>query len=283
MKGKMGRALVISNSLRYNCAVVRAINCTRWSFEIMKSTIPVIEIVAACQTLFGPQVDISLNFLYYLQPSGAKAAFRKRALETHPDLLRSNKQELKQSSADQFRSAVESYELIRRFLEQREAGLWQPHENSCKTSCLRTTRGDNGCYHPLPDEIHLYHTGELPQRRLALGRYLYYRGEIPYHALLDSLRWQRAQRPSIGKLAKSCGWLNDSAVQAILRTTKVKGLFGEKAIMLGMLTSYQVKVLLFRQRSQQTRLGQYFARNGFITLQTLAIMLQDQRAHNASR
>ena len=30
-------------------------------------------------------IDVSVEFLRYLKPSGVKAAYRKRALETHPD------------------------------------------------------------------------------------------------------------------------------------------------------------------------------------------------------
>lgn len=43
------------------------------------------ELYDACGVLFGPQVDISFEFFRYLQPSGLKDAFRKKALETHPD------------------------------------------------------------------------------------------------------------------------------------------------------------------------------------------------------
>jgi len=39
----------------------------------------------AYNALFGPYNKISMDFLRYLEPSLLKAAYRKRALETHPD------------------------------------------------------------------------------------------------------------------------------------------------------------------------------------------------------
>ena len=46
------------------------------------------EVSKACGILFGPQVEVSLDFLKYLEPSGLKSAYRKKALETHPDRAR---------------------------------------------------------------------------------------------------------------------------------------------------------------------------------------------------
>ena len=39
----------------------------------------------ACESLFGTDIDVSVEFLRYLKPAGVKAAYRKKALETHPD------------------------------------------------------------------------------------------------------------------------------------------------------------------------------------------------------
>ena len=43
------------------------------------------ELFQACETIFGPEVNVSIEFLEYLQPIGIKTAYRKRAFETHPD------------------------------------------------------------------------------------------------------------------------------------------------------------------------------------------------------
>ena len=44
-----------------------------------------VELFNACRTIFGSQVNVSTEFLRYLQPVGVKSAYKKRALETHPD------------------------------------------------------------------------------------------------------------------------------------------------------------------------------------------------------
>jgi preprotein translocase subunit Sec63 len=43
------------------------------------------DLFKACESLFGMDIDVSVEFLRYLKPAGVKAAFRKKALETHPD------------------------------------------------------------------------------------------------------------------------------------------------------------------------------------------------------
>jgi hypothetical protein len=49
------------------------------------------ELYHACRILFGTELQCSPEFLDYLQISGVKSAFRRRAMETHPDRLSANK------------------------------------------------------------------------------------------------------------------------------------------------------------------------------------------------
>ena len=39
----------------------------------------------ACNVLFGPNAGVTVDFIRYLQMSGLKAVYRKKALESHPD------------------------------------------------------------------------------------------------------------------------------------------------------------------------------------------------------
>jgi len=43
------------------------------------------ELLSACRILFGPDVVINRDFLWYLQQEGAKSAYWSRAKESHPD------------------------------------------------------------------------------------------------------------------------------------------------------------------------------------------------------
>ncbi|MBJ6726319.1 J domain-containing protein [Geomesophilobacter sediminis] len=222
---------------------------------------PETQLLAACRALFGPEVEVSRDFLRYLQPSGAKAAFRSMAKKTHPDLHRREAAEVK---GDQFRRLVEAYELMLSYFEQRENGSALPPRPS-------PADYGNGEY---------YHQGDLPQRHLELGRYLFYRGLIPYRALIEAVTWQRRQRPTIGTLARRWNWLSEHGVRSVLGTTTLAGKFGDKAVVLGLLSRFQVRQLLYHQRSLQAKFGQFFVERGYFTPRELELLLIEQSDHN---
>ena len=43
------------------------------------------ELINACRILFGTHVEVTPEFLRYIQPDGIKNAYRSRARECHPD------------------------------------------------------------------------------------------------------------------------------------------------------------------------------------------------------
>jgi hypothetical protein len=122
----------------------------------------------------------------------------------------------------------------------------------------------------------------LPFRTLEIGRYLYYQGHISYQQLIDALVWQRKQRPVIGDIALRWKWLNAAAIERINKSSGRPCRFGARAVELGLLSSFQVKTLLFYQRSQQQRLGKYFVRMKILTSEEMESLVQELREHNAS-
>src|SRR5512146_2156418 len=84
------------------------------------------EVVRACQTLFGEHVDISREFLYYVQPSGVKSAYRKKAKETHPDLFAGDPVHIQQKQTEMFRQILHAYDVLNVFFKQRADGAWRP-------------------------------------------------------------------------------------------------------------------------------------------------------------
>src|SRR6056297_2660936 len=82
--------------------------------------------------------------------------------------------------------------------------------------------------------------------------------------LIKGLVWQRSQRPPIGKLAQRWGWLTEQQVAEILSHRGPSRRFGQKAVELKLLQVVQVEALLFHQRSQQQRLGQFFVIRGLL-------------------
>lgn len=236
--------------------------------------IPETKILDACRTLFGSEVSLGRDFLIYLQPSGAKTAFRKIAKETHPDLFAGEHPDIQKRQTEQFRQALQAYELLSAFFKQRDDGLWM--QSDCfsardlrKQARRAASREDR------------YYDGPVPLRPFEIGLYLYYRGTVPYRALIDALVWQRGQRPSMGDIARRWNWLDDEDIQAIVALRGRPLRFGEKAVHLGLLTPFHVKAMLYYQRSRQERLGQFFVQRSYLTSQELERMVEGLHRHNA--
>jgi hypothetical protein len=121
----------------------------------------------------------------------------------------------------------------------------------------------------------------MPEQRHEIGRYLYYRGCIPYHMLIKALSWQMRQRPALGVIAKRWGWLNDKHIGAILTFRGMPLRFGQRALRLGFLSSYQARILLAYQRTLQKKLGQYFVQRGVLSREEMEQMVVDLNQHNA--
>ena len=231
-------------------------------------------VLDACRTLFGSEVSLSREFLSYIQPSGAKTAFRKIAKETHPDLFAAEHPDVQKRQNEQFRQVLQAYELLNVFFKKREGGLWVPSDRFSTADLSRQARRESA-------RGDRFYRGEMPHRILEVGLYLYYRGSISYRALIDALVWQRGQRPVIGDIAKRWNWLDDEKVRSILDFRGRPLRFGEKAVHLGYLTPFHIKAILWFQRSQQERLGQFFVRRGYLTMNELERLVRELHGHNA--
>ncbi len=230
----------------------------------------------ACRTLFGANVRLSRNFLLYIQPSGAKSAFRKIAKETHPDLFTNNRPEVREQQTARFRAVMQAYELLTEFFRQREDGRWMPATGNAfrRVDAAEAARASH-------DRQDLYR-GEMPQRPLEIGLYLYYRRVIPYRALMDGIAWQRKQRPSIGAIALQWNWLDAAEVDRIVNHDGASSRFGEKAVQLGLLEPHQVKSMLLLQQSQQERLGDFFVARGYLSREEMGRFAEEFQRHNAA-
>jgi hypothetical protein len=242
------------------------------------------EVLRACQTLFGSEINVCRGFLSYLQPGGAKSAFRKIAKETHPDLFAREASYVQKHQTALFQEIRSAYEIINLFFKQRDEGSWSPRSRADVSDVprreYRHTRTDSRSKEPL-------HAGSfarrpLPFHCLELGRFLYYQGMISYEELISALVWQRRQRPIIGDIALRWGWLNTSTIERILSAMTPTGRFGEKAVNLGLLSLFQVNTLLYYQRSQQERLGRYFVQKNILTPDRLQRMVRELNEHNAA-
>ncbi|ADH84723.1 J domain-containing protein [Desulfurivibrio alkaliphilus] len=270
------------------------------------------DLYRACEVIFGPELDISRDFLEYLQLSGVKCAYRKRALETHPDRFAATGH-LPPEHQDglHFHDVQQAYESLRQYLEAREKGIiipgkepagqrQRPAGNSCRP---RTTPGRNrhsgsnqagarsqagssnkqgqrsGTIHPFWDIDALYR-GPLPNRRLLLGHFLYYSGVASWRNIVQALAWQRSQRPRIGEISRRYGLLNDREIAMVLNTRQANQRFGETAHALGLLTDPQLRLLIQAQKRLQRKFGEYFVAENILTREKLARLLAAYHRHN---
>lgn len=240
-------------------------------------------VLQACQVLFGKEVRVGLDFLYYLQPSGVKAAYRRRAKEVHPDLYHKAPGEVVRRNAERFRELTEAHTLLCEFFRQRDAGEWRPQPRPRRVPPHRPATAKSsprqGCSRN--SATHFFH-GQLPQTTLNIGRFCYYRGVVPYATLIEALSWQRRQRPVIGEIARRWGWLSDEGVRQVFALRDLPGKFGERAVTLGLLTPRQVQDLLYYQRARQQRLGRYFVEQGLVSEEEMARLVEEMRRHNTA-
>ncbi len=235
------------------------------------------DLFKACESLFGTEIDISMEFLKYLKPSGVKVAYRRKAMETHPDRAL-----VVQGASDmmeqRFKEINLAYQLLQDFLAHPwkfsldENGVihkrrrYHPHSSVCRKAHQERTE-------PL-------YRGRIPSRKLLFGQYLYYSGQVTFSAMIKAVVWQRLQRPSIGAMALSWGWMDGSGVIEILRYRRFGERFGDCALRFGYLSENQLWQLLDKQKRIQPVIGKYFVEQRLIEPAQLFRLLVAMKIHN---
>lgn len=275
------------------------------------------ELHRACEIIFGPELAVTREFLDYLQPAGVKSAYRKRAMETHPDRFAANGSGSQSQDNDLFHAVQGSYEHLLQYLKAREQGFRLPYRAPVRPSAWRTTRPSatatqqNQARNPTPPHGHTgfraqatgatkpknngnpfrshssgwnteqhYH-GPLPNRRLLLGHFLYYSGIASWRMVVQALVWQRTQRPRLGELGQRFGLLHEEEIRHILRSKTLFEPFGTSAVAQGYLTEAQLQVLIYQQKRLQRKFGEYFTAKHILRPDQLALLLRQYHAHNA--
>ncbi|HUJ17214.1 MAG TPA: J domain-containing protein [Nitrospirota bacterium] len=246
------------------------------------------EVVQACQTLFGDHVNISRDFLSYLQPSGVKSAYRKKVKENHPDFFTSDPLPIQQKQTALFRDILQAYDVLTLFFQQREKDAYKPAPAAArqhqprprKQDAAHSTAASDAPPRAKGDDAR--YRGSMPHCTLQTGQYLYYRGKITFETLINALIWQRKQRPSFGDIAVRWGLLDSDGLNRIFSQCGKPRLFGEKAVELGLLTVFQVNTILLYQRSQQKLLGGYFVQKNLLAKDELERLVRELKQHNSA-
>lgn len=230
-------------------------------------------LINACYTLFGEDIFITKDFLWYLQPAGLKAAYRQKAKEAHPDRFSNLDPQAHRKKTAVFQDVIQAYKLLSSFFLERENFTPPPQRRpAARTHPAKPSAQDASS-----------HTAfrRVPERTLEFGQYLYNRGLISYQQLIEALVWQRRQRPSLGQLAINFGWLKSEDTERVTRSRgTVHSRFGERAIRLGLLSSGQVQVLLRHQRTLHRKLGEYFVEHGILSIEEVEHLAQKLAEHN---
>jgi hypothetical protein len=237
------------------------------------------ELLSACRILFGTDVVITRDFLWYLQMEGAKSAYWSRAKESHPDAHPDAAITEQIALGNEFGRVTESYQLLCSFMKYREQTKCAPndffanwHRKEKETHRWSKYKSNN--------TSELFHNGTVPNIEVKIGRYLYFCGVTSFQSIIKALSWQREQRPSIGALARQWGWLDDKMIRTILSTRHIPGLFGERALAMGVLTIRQQNKLVFYQQSLHQRLGRYFILNGIVNEKEMEVLARERVIHN---
>jgi hypothetical protein len=195
-------------------------------------------------------------------------AFRRRALETHPDRAQALGRS-EASLAEDFRHILEAYQTLSR-------------EEASPAPRLGAQRAREHAFRPPRDHIH---HSSMPRRTLLFAEFLYYSGRASWRNLVEAVAWQRRQRPAIGRIAVEWGHLSEDEVREILDRRRREGSggepFGEFARRRGFLSAAQLLALLGRQRRLQRRIGQFFVETGIVAAGEISSLDQDLSRHNA--
>ena len=250
-----------------------------------------IELFDACRTIFGSQVNISTEFLHYLQPIGVKSSFKKRALETHPDRAKQIGDSPRKLH-EEFRTVKQAYELLLSYMESKTRrivsdpvfagrhahGPYQ-HNRQYKQPYCDQSQYQSQQRHRRSAVDHFYR-GPIPRRNLMLGQYLYYAGRISWRMLIEAISWQRTLRPCIGQIAMQSGILTQRDVVSILTERRLEERFGECAVRIGYITAIEQTTLVSRQSWLQRRIGEYFVKQNLLSENELASLVDRHRMHN---
>lgn len=229
----------------------------------------------ACRILFGPETAVSRSFLYCLQPSGVSKAFKKKALETHPDRVILLDEKTKKRCVELFIEADWAREQLMNFCVNRGGDILPlkykrtaANQDPAETNYRRTRR---------KTRVHL---AALPGRRLRFGEFLYYSGSITWGAFIKAIVWQRRQRPRFGDIARRWRYLSDQQMEEVLMGKKFFEPIGRTAVRMKSLSQFQVNTILFHQIFVQKPLGEFFVEHGYLTGEKINQLLGDFKRHN---
>lgn len=250
-----------------------------------------LEIQAAFRLLFSPRDAAGVEGVDSVGPGQLKAAYRRKALATHPDRFASQGEAAQRIHAERFIQVSRAYEVLSRYVALRqERGRWTV-KGSTEAECSgrRSAKGAGpapatscGMHGPggRGTSAGSFWQRGIPRRYLRFAEFLYFSGVISWRTLIDSLVWQRRQRPRLGEIARKWRWVDDSQVEAAVRDRRPGERIGEVLLRHGLVTAFGLGALLRQQQRLQKPIGLYFVKQGLLSEREVGCHLYRQHRHN---
>jgi hypothetical protein len=242
----------------------------------MLTTVSSTDLAYACQILFSTDETRVLAFVKTLDLSTLKTAFRKKALETHPDRAKA----LGRAESDQsqrFREVKKAYELLLPVAGRKSS--------FSRVTCGRQAPSPG--VRPRParprkstTRTSYYFRGPVPSQPMRLGQFLYYSGIITWRHLIDAISWQRRIKPRYGQIALDWEIIDLGQITQILRAKTQGERFGEYARKNGIISEFQHLAIMGKQQKFHRLFGEYFLDHGILTPRQLDIVLKRLIQHN---
>ncbi len=241
----------------------------------VKFAISKTKLINDCCLLFDSKIFNYVFFVKSLSSLELKAAYKKKAFETHPDracVLGKNREILDKH----FKKITNAYESLNSIVQGK--AKYVTEVDALKKRKARLTNRYKHIKKKSSSDY--FYKGDMPERKLLIGQFLYYSRLISWQTLLDALHWQRKHRPIIGKIALDWRILTSDEIQRILSERSYKDKFGEYALRNGFITYYQLLAIIGRQKKLQPLIGKYFIQERILSYLEINKMIKSQKRHN---
>ncbi len=241
----------------------------------VKIAISKTKLINNCCLLFDSKITNYVFFVKSLTSLELKAAYKKKAFDTHPDracVLGKNRETMDKH----FKKITTAYESLNSIVQGKVKYVVK--DNAPKK---RKARFTNRYKHmKKKGSSDYFYKGDMPNRKLLIGQFLFCSRLISWHTLMEALQWQRKQRPIIGKIALDWGILSSDEIQRILSERSYKDKFGEYALRNGFITHFQLLAIMGRQKMLQSPIGKYFIQERILGYLEMRKMIKRQKDHN---
>ncbi|MBN1984575.1 MAG: hypothetical protein JW795_23815 [Chitinivibrionales bacterium] len=247
------------------------------------------EALDACVELFETKRYLAQGILQFLRVEDVKIALAKSIQEKtkfNPKPLTS----LSPAIKTQLWQLNNNYNILTSYINNNNVEVVLAmdlfaKENSEQNECaylypVAVETSQNKSIKELNKTKDLYYKGKVLPKRMRFGTFLYYRGIISYFSLMESLAWQKNQRPLLGQIAMQIGYLTPKHFAEILMYVKNGYSFGEIARKKHYLSNDTILKIVQAQAKYNCKIGTYFIEQKMLTDDKVKVYLAEMVAHN---